>query len=90
MISKFGFRSGKGSSNWKELSHLITENYKFMQLVNLQIIVMGQAHTSYKMRTSTHRVDCYPADILLSEIENKFITSAKLGAMVFSAKSKVF
>lgn len=51
---------------------------------------MGQAHTSYKMRRSTHRVDCYPADILLSEIENKFITSAKLGAMVFSAKSKVF
>ena len=33
------------------------------------------------------RVDCSPTDILLSEIVNKFITSAILAAMISSANT---
>lgn len=43
-------------------------------------------HKLPNKNVSTERINCFPTDILLSEIKSKFITLAMLGAMVPSAK----
>ena len=47
----------------------------------------GSRHILSNKKAYTERVDCSPADILLSEIVNKFITSAILAAMISSANT---
>ena len=44
-------------------------------------------HRLSNKKAYTERVDCSPTDILLSEIVNKFITSAILAAMISSANT---
>ena len=46
----------------------------------------GSIHRLSNKKTCTERVDCFPANVLLSKIANKFITSTILAVMISSAE----
>ena len=93
-----GLESGLGLENLTtteiELSFLITRCIWW----NLQVHTIGpldhsdlvSIHRLSKKKACTEKVDCFPTDILLSEIVNKFITSAILAAMISSANTSKF
>ena len=62
-----------------------------MQLVDLQVTVMGLAQPSHQTKKiCTERVYRLPADDFLSEIVNKILTSAILAVIFSLAKLQKF